>query len=85
MSAYGEDVGRRELEEIRRLYGEAAAAMGRAVEALVEARQAVNVIPGPDLLEDALRLERVSRRLENAAAQAELDRLTVVRVGQGEA
>lgn len=59
----------------------AAAAMARAVEALLEARDLVAKIPTPRTLEDELRLDRVDRRLANAAEQAELDRLTVLRVG----
>jgi hypothetical protein len=58
--------------------GAALSAMLFAVETLEEARDAVKAIPRPlvDGAESAL-LERVVRRIENAAAQVELDRRLV--------
>lgn len=57
-------------------YGDAIAAMLRAVEALSDARDAVRAIAEPEIAE-AEHLGRIRRRIENAGAQIEIDRRAV--------
>ena len=63
-------------------YGDATAAMLRAAEASSEAAEIVRGLARERGLETAT-LERVARRLENGAAQAELDRRLVDELARG--
>lgn len=62
--------------------GDALGAQLRAVEALEEARTSIRAIEATRL-SDAELLERVARRIENAAAQVELDRRLVEELLRG--
>jgi len=54
-------------------YRAAIAATLRAAEVLAEAAAEVRGLDGPEQLADAELLDRITRRLDNAAARAELD------------
>lgn len=66
-------------------YGAATAALAYAVEALIEASTRIREIPVDDemLFSELQHLERIARRVENAAAIAELDRRSLARIAEG--